>query len=102
MAKHILTFLIFIFTKKFKHDILKYICWISIIVQTFLLWIHGNAGGWQYSYRYAIILLPWIFLILLETRPKKITVLEWITYIFSFIINFYATYLFFWTDYVKP
>jgi hypothetical protein len=95
-------FLIFIFTRQFKHDILKYICWTAIVVQTFLLWIHGNAGGWQFSYRYAIILLPWIFLILLETRPKKITVLEWILYIFSFIINLYATYLFFWTDYVKP
>lgn len=95
-------FLIFIFTRKFKHDILKYFCWAAIILQTFVLWIHGNAGGWQFSYRYAIILLPWIFLILLETRPKKITVLEWITYIFSFIINVCATYLFFWTDYIKP
>ncbi len=95
-------FLIFVFSRKYKHNILKYVCWTAIIVQTLLLWTHGNAGGWQYSYRYALILLPWIFLILLETRPKKITVLEWITYIFSFIINGYATYLFFWTDYVKP
>jgi hypothetical protein len=25
------------------------------------LWIHGNSGGWQFGYRYAMILLPWIF-----------------------------------------
>ena len=85
-----------------KNKILKYTAWFAILVMTFLLWTHGNAGGWQYSYRYAIILLPWFYVILLETSPKKITVLEWITYGFSFIISTYATYLFLWTDYVKP
>ena len=25
---------------------------------------HGNPGGWQFSYRYATILLPWMFLLL--------------------------------------
>jgi len=28
-----------------------------------VLWCHGNPGGWQFSYRYAMILLPWFFLI---------------------------------------
>lgn len=95
-------FLILILRRGAKNFLLKYTAWIAIIMMTFLLWIHGNAGGWQFSYRYAIILLPWIFVILLETSPKKITALEWITYILSFIINIYATYLFLWTDYVKP
>lgn len=96
-------FLIFVFARRYRHEILKYVCWTAILLLTFVLWIHGNAGGWQYSYRYAIILLPWIFLILLETRPpQRITAAEWITYSFSFIINLYATYLFFWTDHVRP
>jgi hypothetical protein len=95
-------FLLLILRRGAKSFLLKYTSWVAIIVMTFLLWVHGNAGGWQFSYRYSIILLPWFYLILLETSPKKITILECITYIFSFIINFYATYLFLWTDYVKP
>lgn len=81
---------------------LKYAAWTAIFVLTFLLWIHGNSGGWQFGYRYAMILLPWIFLILLENSPKKITPLEWLLFIFSIFANFYATYLFHWTEYVKP
>lgn len=95
-------FLILTLRRGAKSFLLKYTSWIAIIVMTFLLWIHGNAGGWQFSYRYSIILLPWFYLILFETSPKKITILEWITYILSFTTNFYATYLFLWTNYVKP
>lgn len=95
-------FLLLMLRRGARNFLLKYTAWIAIVVMTFLLWIHGNAGGWQFSYRYAIILLPWIFVILLESSPKKITRFEWITYIFSFIINLYATYLFLWTDFVKP
>jgi len=40
----------------------KVICWIAIGLLTFILWCHGNPGGWQFSYRYAMILLPWMFL----------------------------------------
>jgi hypothetical protein len=85
-----------------RDKVLKYACWAAIIVQTFLLWIHGNSGGWQFGYRYASVLLPWIFLILLESSPKKITPLEWAAYAFSFAMNIYAMWLFNWTEYVKP
>ena len=85
-----------------RKKILKYAAWAAVLVLTFLLWIHGNPGGWQFGYRYAMILLPWIFIILLENSPEETTVLEWFAYITSFVINVYATYLFFWTDYVKP
>ena len=95
-------FLLFLFRRGARDKALKYTAWAAITVLTFLLWIHGNPGGWQFGYRYAMILLPWMFLILLESSPKKITPFEWIAYILSFIINAYATYLFFWTDYVKP
>lgn len=95
-------FIIFLFRRGAREKLLKYTAWAAIVIQTFLLWIHGNPGGWQFGYRYAMILLPWMFIILLETAPKKIRWYEWLAFITSFIINFYATYLFFWTDYIKP
>ena len=85
-----------------RDKFLKYTAWTAIVVLTFLLWTHGNSGGWQFSYRYAMILLPWVFVVLLENSPKKITVLEIILYFFSIIVNAFATYLFFFSDYIKP
>jgi hypothetical protein len=95
-------FILFIFRFGAHDKILKYTSWIAIILLTFLLWLHGNAGGWQFGYRYAMVLLPWIFVILLENSPKKITPIEWAAYIGSIVINAYATYLFHWTNYLKP
>jgi hypothetical protein len=95
-------FLFLVFRFGARDKILKYAAWTAIFVLTFLLWTHGNSGGWQFGYRYAMILLPWIFLILLENSPRKITLLEWIFYAFSIFANLYATYLFHWTDYLKP
>lgn len=93
-----------LFTWRFdaRDKILKYTAWAAIIILTVFLWTHGNPGGWQFGYRYAMVLLPWMFVILLENSPEEITLLEWLAYIVSFIVNAYATYLFFWTDYVKP
>ena len=84
-----------------RDKLLKYASWASIVILTFLLWIHGNSGGWQFGYRYAMVLLPWIFIILLESSPKKITPLEWAAYGVSFAMNAYATWLFHWTEYMK-
>lgn len=95
-------FILLIFRFGARDKILKYTSWFAIILLTLLLWTHGNSGGWQFGYRYAMVLLPWIFVILLENSPKKITNLEWFVYIFSFCINAYATYLFHWTSYIKP
>ncbi len=95
-------FLLLILRFGARDRILKYASWLAIFVLTFLLWIHGNSGGWQFGYRYAMVLLPWIFLILLENSPRKITPLEWAAYIFSFVINAFAVYLFHWSEYVKP
>lgn len=95
-------FILFLFRTSARDRSLKYTAWAAIFILTFLLWIHGNPGGWQFGYRYAMILLPWMFVILLENSPKKILWYEWLAYIISFIINLYATYLFFWTDYIKP
>ena len=80
----------------------KYSAWAAIVVMTLLLWMHGNSGGWQFGYRYWMVCLPWLFVILLESSPTKISRLEWAAYIFSFLANLYATWLFHWTSYLKP
>ena len=39
---------------------------------------------------------------MMENAPKKISPLEWAAYSFSFVANAYATWLFNWTNYLKP
>ena len=95
-------FLLFVFRSGYRDRILKFCAYAAIAALTLVLWIHGNSGGWQFGYRYAMVLLPWIFIILLENSPKKITAIEYAAYGFSFIANAYALWMFHWTDYVKP
>ena len=75
---------------------------LAIFILTATLWLHGNPGGWQYSYRYAMILLPWVLVIFIEILPNRITKLEAGLWIASLSINSYATYLFMWTKFVQP
>jgi hypothetical protein len=81
---------------------LKLAALLSVAVLTFTLWMHGNSGGWQFAYRYAMVLLPWMFVLLLESAKKHVTKLEWTLIGFSVLANAYATILFNWTEYVKP
>jgi hypothetical protein len=78
------------------------VSWIAIGILTFVLWCHGNPGGWQFSYRYAMILLPWMFLLLTGTGPPQITVIETSLLAISIAINATATWLFLWTDRIHP
>ena len=78
------------------------ISWIAIGIITFILWCHGNPGGWQFSYRYAMILLPWMFLLITGNGPPKITVTEISLFAVSLAINGTATWLFLWTDQIQP
>jgi hypothetical protein len=80
----------------------KAVSWIAIGILTFVLWCHGNPGGWQFSYRYAMILLPWMFLLLTANGPPKITVTEILLFAVSVAINATATWLFLWTDKIQP
>src|SRR6266404_6604985 len=41
--------------------------WIAIGLLTFALWMHGPPGGWEFSYRYALVLLPGMLLLLIGT-----------------------------------
>ncbi|CAN5455623.1 hypothetical protein BH10ACI2_BH10ACI2_18100 [soil metagenome] len=84
-----------------KDRALKYLSWAAILVICTLLWMHGNSGGWQFGYRYAMVLLPWMFVILLENSRNKVSTLETVLYLLSFIANAYATWLFNWTQNIK-
>ncbi|MFL6467268.1 MAG: hypothetical protein ACJ72Z_04850 [Pyrinomonadaceae bacterium] len=95
-------FLLFAFRPGARDRVLKYLCWAAVLLICIVLWMHGNSGGWQFGYRYAVACLPFLFVIMLESAPKKITSLEWAAYGFSFIANAYVTWLFHWTDYLKP
>jgi hypothetical protein len=80
----------------------KRVCWIVIAVLTLVLWTHGNPGGWQFSYRYAIILLPWMFLLLAGNGPAKISIIEVSLFVVSIAINAIATWQFLWTTQIRP
>ncbi len=77
-----------------RDRVLKYLAWSVVAVLTFVLWLHGNPGGWQFSYRYAIELLPWVFLILQENSPHKVGRIEMTLFLASVLINAYGTYVF--------
>jgi hypothetical protein len=93
-------FLIYLFRIGARDATLKTLAWAAVAILTFALWCHGNPGGWQISYRYAMELLPWMFLILLENSPKKIGRLEVGLLLASIAINAYSTWLFLRTDYM--
>ena len=95
-------FLLFAFRLGWRDRALKFLSWAAVIILCILLWMHGNSGGWQFGYRYAMVCLPWLFLIMLESAPRKMTVLEWAAYAISFVLNAYATYMFHWTENIKP
>ena len=92
-------FLLLIFR---EGGIQKAATWIAIALLTFALWTHGNPGGWEFSYRYAMVLLPWMFLLLLGNGPPKISAIEVSLFIVSVAINAIATYQFLWTNQIHP
>jgi hypothetical protein len=80
----------------------KAVSWIAIGILTFVLWCHGNPGGFQFSYRYAMILLPWMFLLLTSNGRPKIAPIEIALFTVSVAINAMATWLFLWTEKIQP
>lgn len=95
-------YLLFLFRRGAKDATLKWLAWAAIAVLTFVLWCHGNPGGWQFSYRYAMVLLPWMFVVLLESSPKKVSWLEAALFVASVAISGWGTYLFLRTEYMRP
>jgi hypothetical protein len=78
------------------------VSWVAIGILTFVLWCHGNPGGWQFSYRYAMILLPWMFLLLTASGSPRIAITEVALFVVSVVINATAMWLFLWTDKIQP
>ena len=76
--------------------------WIAIALLTLALWAHGNPGGWEFSYRYAMVLLPWMFLLLIGNGPPKISAIELSLFVVSVAINGIAMYQFLWTTQIHP
>ncbi len=97
-----LLILLFRFKKRLNDWAVVAASWLAIFILTLALWLHANPGGWQFSYRYGMILLPWMFLILLSNGKKEVSYPEGALFLVSVAINAYATYLFLWTEYVKP
>ncbi|MBN2371201.1 MAG: hypothetical protein JXO72_12015 [Vicinamibacteria bacterium] len=95
-------FLLLSFRRGARDVRLKRAAWIAILIVTFILWTHGNPGGYQFSYRYAMDLLPWFYLVLLESGgvrqslPWKIA--EVALLCVSLAINAFAVYFFYWTQ----
>ncbi|HEY6153188.1 MAG TPA: hypothetical protein VIW07_05570 [Candidatus Udaeobacter sp.] len=92
-------FLFLLFRNGGKYTVM---CWIAIALLTLILWCHGNPGGWQFSYRYAMILLPWMFLLITGNGLPKISATEISLFAVSVAINATATWLFLWTDKIQP
>jgi hypothetical protein len=80
----------------------KVVAWAAISVLTLVLWLHGNPGSWQFSYRYAMILLPWMFLLLTGNGPPNISLPETSLFSLSVAINALATWQFLWTNQIQP
>jgi hypothetical protein len=76
----------------------KVAAWTAIGLLTAVLWCHCNQGGWQFSYRYAMTLLPWMFLVL--AGNGRLSVTEIALFAVSVAINGVATWLFLWTDHI--
>ncbi len=94
-------FLLFLFRPTARDKQLRWLAVLAIVILTFVLWCHGNPGGWQYSYRYAMVLLPWMMVILIENSPSRVSVLEWVLFTASVAINAWATYLFLRSEFMR-
>ena len=69
-------FCFFRLRKKSGDHYLIIVSWLAIVILRLTLWLHANPGGWQFSYRYGMILLPWMFLILLINGKRRSSLLE--------------------------
>jgi hypothetical protein len=93
-------FLLCIFRRNANDRRLRIAAWAALALLTLVFWCHGNTGGWQFSYRGAIVMLPWFYLLLLQKQSLAKWQLGLIA--LSIAINAYATYLFLWTNWIQP
>lgn len=94
-------YLLFLFRPGARDRALKLAGWASILSLTLVLWCHGNTGGWQFSYRYAIELLPWAWLVILESGGGRVRRAEKILIAASILVNALGAWLFLRSEYFK-
>jgi hypothetical protein len=94
-------FLIFLFRPASRDKQLSWLAALALVILTFVLWCHGNPGGWQYSYRYAMVLLPWMLLILIENSPSRVSKIEWLLFLASVGMSGWGAYLFLRSEYMR-
>ena len=95
-------FLFLIFNRTYRRRDTKLAAWTAAGLLTAVLWVHASTGGWQFSYRYAMLLLPWFLILLLEGTPRRLRLIEMVLFALSVAINAWGTYLFLWTKFVTP
>ncbi|MDX2284064.1 MAG: hypothetical protein NW241_07865 [Bacteroidia bacterium] len=89
-------YLVLLFREGGRDPALRKACWLAIGILLVALLTHGNPGGVQYSYRYAITLLPWFLLIWLDQKKGPVTATEALLYALSLLINGWAVFLTHW------
>ncbi len=90
-------FLLFLVRPGQRDPSLRRVCFLAIGLILLAILPHGNAGGLRFSYRYALPLLPWVWVLLLDRRGGKITVGEAMLWAVSVFFNLWSAYLFYWT-----
>ena len=91
-------YLVFLFRDGGRDRGLRLCAWLGIALTTLVLWLHADAGGWQFSYRYALVPLAWVFVLLLDQARERISFLEGLLFSVSFLANAWAIYQFYWTE----
>jgi len=79
----------------------KAAAWTAIGILMVALLCHCSQGGWGYSSRYAMVLLPWMFLIVSGNGTGKLTTNEIALFSVSVAISAFATWLFLWTHHIE-
>jgi hypothetical protein len=73
---------------------IKVAAWVAVSLLLVVLCLHGDPGGLQISSRYAMILVPWVYLLILEKHASSRFPLEGSLVLASVIINAWAMWLF--------
>jgi hypothetical protein len=94
-------FLVLLFRRGARDRRMKRAAWGALALLTILLWLHGGTGDWQFAYRYSMILLPWIFVLILESSRARVGILEAGLCGGSILLNAWACYLFLWTPFLS-
>jgi hypothetical protein len=97
-------FILYLFARGAVHRWFKAVAWVSVALLTFALWIHANPGGWQYSYRYGMVFIPWIYILILESSPPRLSraaaAVFFGAWAASIAISTWAVYAFYWGKHV--